>query len=138
MTRQQKMMQIAIDHVRSVPAGDKDKYGGLCHNFPVMIRQCGLCQAVAFLASKNEQAHQLILQHAQEQLGIVPQQNAASFARTISGWNATTYALKTRLIMQALVFYKRFAESILDVDAAGAGAALETQTEAEADAGGSQ
>ena len=46
-------MQVAynrVSEVRDMPCA-KD-YGRLCHNFPVMVLQCGLCQAVAFSQSK--------------------------------------------------------------------------------------
>jgi len=135
MTRQQRMMRNAIDHVNCVAGQPRDvqkKYGGLCHNFPVMIRQCGLCQAMAFMASKGEEPHRLILDHAQEQLGL-RQQNGqlrapAEFAQLVAGWGASEYALKTRLTLQAFTFYKRFAESILDVKA---GEGLEDAAERE-------
>ena len=135
MTRQQRMMRNAIDHVNNVAGQTRDvqkKYGGLCHNFPIMIRQCGLCQSVAFLASKGEDPHRLILNHAQEQLGL-GQPNGqfltpAEFAQCVACWGTSEYALKTRLTLQAFTFYKRLAESILDVKA---GEGLEDAAERE-------
>lgn len=54
-TRSQKDMQRALELVSSLERADpevKRIYGGLCHSFPVMVMQSGLCQAVAFSADK--------------------------------------------------------------------------------------
>lgn len=129
MTRQQRMMQRAIQDVQALERSNddlKNKYGGLCHNFPIMVRQCGLCQAVAFNAAKakdsgKEKAHKLILEHAQGQLGENNPLDPSAFAASVAGWPTQEYVLNTRLLLQAFAFYKRFAESILHVEASDAG-----------------
>jgi CRISPR-associated protein Cmr5 len=50
MTRAQKDLVLAEELVSSLPEDRelRDIYGGLCHSFPVLVRTCGLCQALAF------------------------------------------------------------------------------------------
>ena len=49
-TLSQATMQQALDLVREVvgkPEQVRTIYGNLCHEFPVLVRTCGLCQAIA-------------------------------------------------------------------------------------------
>ncbi len=126
-TRAQEDMELAARLVQEV-AEKEDRetqqiYGGLCHSFPVMVRTCGLCQALAFSRAKagdgkdaREKAHRLLLQHVQQVLAlngdVLPAVREAS---------ASEYMLHTRRILSAWVYFKRFAESILEVKSAAAG-----------------
>lgn len=54
-TRSQRSLRLALELVRSLEGEEpevKEIYGALCHSFPVMVRQCGLVQALAFAAGK--------------------------------------------------------------------------------------
>lgn len=124
-TRAQRDMELAEQLVRQVSESRKevqDIYGGLCHSFPVMVRTCGLCQAVAFSKAKagegkdeRERAHDLLLKHVQQILEVDDLLNAVRKAP------ANQYMLYTRRILSAWVYFKRFAESILKVSSAAAG-----------------
>lgn len=123
-TRAQQDMELAAKLVQEVADLDKETYketqqiyGGLCHSFPVMVRTCGLCQAIAFSQAKagggdgsRERAHQLILQHVQEVLGV-----QGDLLRALREASASDYMLYTRRILSAWVYFKRFAESVLKV-----------------------
>lgn len=126
-TRAQRDMELAENLVRLVSQEPKkevrDIYGGLCHSFPVMVRTCGLCQAVAFSKAKagegkesREKAHTLLLQHVQQLLGV-----QGDLLDALRGMSASQYMLYTRRILSAWVYFKRFAESILKVTSAAAG-----------------
>ncbi len=125
-TRAQRDMELALNCVREVATNpDKDVhryYGGLCHSFPVMVRTCGLCQAVAFSADKAQsndsnraEAHQLLLNHVARILELPPQ----SLLNEILAADAATYLLYTRRVLNAWVYFKRFAVSILKVESGG-------------------
>ncbi len=119
MTRSQELMKLAERLVRAVdgqPESVKKTYGSLCHEFPVMVRTCGLCQAVAFSLDKAEsnQAHSLLLDHLAAVMGIQREQ----LAQTIENMNTTQYMLATRKVVSAWLFFKRFAVSILKVKGA--------------------
>lgn len=111
-TRAQNDMRLAADRVAEVK--DKEwagRYGRLCHKFPVLVRTCGLCQAVAFSSAKARgdgalaKAHGRILSDVEAITGQSPDQLARA--------NATDYMLQTRRLLAAWIYYKRFAESIL-------------------------
>lgn len=133
-TRSQEMMKMAADHVTAVKEQEQDraandrpiakKYGSLCHQLPVLVRTCGLCQAVAFLESKaaghdaESQSHGLVLRHMRSVMdtnGISLAGNVLS--KAISTVPTQEYIHATRTILQSWVYYKRFGESILGVDA---------------------
>ncbi len=127
-TRQQRMMDTAIRHIESARELGKEAaeiYGGMCHKLPVLIRSCGLCQAVAFVEAKagggsfRERAHALLRDHIKEVLQdenlVTDSQGAPSAA--IHSMSLQTYALATRTLLRAWLFHKRFAEALLDATA---------------------
>jgi len=131
MNRQQSFLSQAVKDVNGLLKNEESKktqriYGTLCHKFPVLIRTCGLCQTAAFIESKvssdnndRKQAHTSLGAHALKVLkdqGIVnPQKQKLSEA--VGELDAMSYALATRILLRAWIYYKRFAESILGVKA---------------------
>jgi CRISPR-associated protein Cmr5 len=103
---------MAADRVTEIKERDwADRYGVICHNFPIMVRTCGLCQAVAFSAAKAKsdghraEAHKRILADVQAITRKTPEQ--------IAELPVEEYMLQTRRLLAAWIYYKRFAESIL-------------------------
>ncbi|HQK96245.1 MAG TPA: type III-B CRISPR module-associated protein Cmr5, partial [Armatimonadota bacterium] len=94
------------------------RYGGLCHAVPVMIRTCGLCQAVAFLYSKAMQSSgdEKLLEHIAGIAGV----DRSKLDQWVAGLPTSEYMLNTLRILDAMVFYKRFAVSVLKAEAADA------------------
>jgi CRISPR-associated protein Cmr5 len=138
MTRQQQMMTWAIGHVNAVKNLNDEHlrtcYGNLCHKFPVLIRTCGLCQTAAFIQHKGNpdsnqadgdgqerdsraRANQLLGEHALEILRHYGITGEGQLADVVSGLDRTQYMLATRLLLDSWIYYKRFAESVLDVKA---------------------
>ncbi len=131
-TYSQQAMEQALELVREV--SDKNDtvkriYGGLCHEFPVLVRTCGLCQAIAFCADKAQsdekaraQAYQHMLQHVGKILGIETDGRGGAddpILKAILNANALQYMLYTRRVLQAWVYFKRFAVSVLGVKSGG-------------------
>jgi len=127
MTRAQSDMKRAYADVSGVlrewgPASKENprsrRYGGLCHAVPVMIRVCGLCQAVAFLDSKAkpDSGDARLLEHIAGIAGV----ERSKLDEWVASLPTTEYMLNTLRILDALVFYKRFAVSLLKAEAAGA------------------
>ena len=122
-TRAQQDMELAARLVQEVRSQDRETqqiYGGLCHSFPVMVRTCGLCQALAFSQAKagdgqdaREKAHRLLLQHVQKVLSL-----NGDVLQVVREASASQYMLYTRRVLSAWVYFKRFAESILEVKSA--------------------
>jgi len=96
-------------------------YGSLCHNFPLMVLKSGLSQAVAFVwvkAKANQENPQAkFLEHLAELVEFTPADNHAEFQKHINELELMEYQRYTRKILAASIWYKRFAESILDVKA---------------------
>lgn len=126
-TRDQQDMKKALELVSSLERENdevKNTYGGLCHNFPILVRQSGLCQALAFSADKakaepnkkeseRSKAHQLLLRHVAEILGV---KNALE---AVQQTDAIGYMHQTRRVLSAWVYFKRFAASVLGVHTGG-------------------
>lgn len=140
-THSQRMMKLALELVSSVLEVVKQEeyklhadrirqiYGSRCHDFPVLVRSCGLSQAIAFYVDKaNDEdkaiakAHQLLLQHIGAIIGVETDgkggANDPLLRRVLEEADATEYMLYTRRILQSWVYFRRFAVSILKVPTA--------------------
>lgn len=126
-TRQQKDALDAHGRVIAFRAtapsdSDKDKatrkkYGGMAHKLPILIHDAGLAQAVAFVQSRDNQPQQQLLDDLARTVGLADGAALADRSRTAP---LAGYMLLTRRALAALVWYKRFAESVLDVSQADA------------------
>ncbi len=120
MNRQQKSLDQALKHVEQVTGKSKDTrdiYGGLCHAFPVLIRTNGLCQTLAFFHEKRSadkdrgEAYQLFWRHVAETLG----EREDTLLDRVRRMSSVEYLRASRRLVEAWVFYKRFAVSLLGV-----------------------
>ena len=126
-TRAQEDMERAAEAVTAVkndmPPEVHKIYGSLCHSFPIMIRRCGLCQAVAFSAAKaqakdshRQSAHRLLLSHVGTVIGADTNADEKEVLRYVQSVDASQYIFYTRRLMAAWIYYKRFAASVLKVE----------------------
>lgn len=126
-TRQQRLMENAIVRIAALPdnAEVRKTYGSLCHSLPVLIRQNGLCQAVAFISEKKtpsdpskpsstEKAHQVLWEHMAATLGVEPSK-LLDHVRGGGEDGLDRYLRDTRTLMDAWIFHKRFAAAMLGV-----------------------
>ena len=119
-TRAQRDLKLAAELVRQLKPGSESAkiYGGLCHQFPVMVQTVGLAQALAFSAAKGAgdgqraTAHQKVVEHVGQVLGI-----QGRVLEQIERASAAEYMHMTRRVLGAWVYFKRFAVSILKVEA---------------------
>jgi CRISPR-associated protein Cmr5 len=112
-TRDQKYAVAIAEQVQQVKEDDKAtyrKYGVMCHKLPILIHTAGLAQALAFVESRKEPIYKTFLTHLGDTVG---EKDVAIKARTVE---LNDYMRLTAQIMAALVWYKRFAQSILGVD----------------------
>lgn len=147
MIRSQRYLNTALDHVEAVRKATKpeeaeaesskrDKaarrriYGGLCHTFPVLVRTNGLCQTLAFVAAKGAssetptppraQAYRDVRDHVADILDIKkPNGDRGDPLEAVRHAELTEYLRYTRTILDAWVYYRRFADSVLEVKAGG-------------------
>ncbi|GEM87849.1 type III-B CRISPR module-associated protein Cmr5 [Meiothermus granaticius] len=119
MTREQKRAQSAFEKVSRHLGRDitwRDQYGGMAHKLPVLVRQAGLAQALAFVESRGKEAHKALLDDLAQTVGF-PKADLLKRSREAQ---LSEYLLLTREVLAAAQWYKRFSQSVLDVEA-GAG-----------------
>jgi CRISPR-associated protein Cmr5 len=96
---------------------DRNRYGAMAHQLPILIRTAGLAQALAFLESRDTKGHKQLLIDLTATVG----KPAGTLAASARGAEMSDYMHLTRQVMAALLWYKRFAQSILDVKASSIG-----------------
>lgn len=119
-TRDQKYAVDIFDRVSKVKKQGKDfyeGYGAMAHKLPVLIRTAGLAQALAFVDARGKESQKQLLQ---DLAGTVGKPDSASLLKRAREAELSEYMLLTQQVIDALLWYKRFAQSVLDVDASDA------------------
>lgn len=118
----------ALERVEAVLEEQQDRkvvdaYGGLCHKFPMLLRNHGLAQTCAWIEAKSSgnsplsTAYGLLREHVAATLNL---ENPSDLLAYVREANVQDYMLRTYILMDAWVYHKRFAVSILQVqDASG-------------------
>jgi CRISPR-associated protein Cmr5 len=112
-TRSQRFAASAYENVKSITSSAyKDKYLAITRNLPVLIRTAGLAQALAFIPSEAEQKkmHETLIKHLS---ATVNSGKNVSEACRDNDLSLQQYMRLTRDTLDALVWYKRFAESLI-------------------------
>jgi len=122
-TRDQEYAISAFERVSIVSKNEKETYGAMAHRLPILIRKAGLAQALSFVEAKaaDKPAYRSLL--ADLKATVRRNENLATLARSAE---LEDYMLLTKQIMDALLWYKRFAQSILGIDTATA-ATIDTE-----------
>ncbi|OLE54350.1 MAG: type III-B CRISPR module-associated protein Cmr5 [Acidobacteria bacterium 13_1_20CM_3_53_8] len=127
LTREQEYAATIYDQVaREIepklrPA--QKKYGSMAHRLPVLIRVAGLAQALQFVESRGKDEQKLLLQHLALTLGFTNDEgeNAIKAKAKLLDESRTShlgaYMRLTQQSLAALEWYKRFAQSVLKVEA---------------------
>jgi CRISPR-associated protein Cmr5 len=121
LTRDQKYAMDAHDKVRQIQKHPKAKsYGVMAHKLPMLIRSAGLAQALAFVESRGNECQRELLDDLASTIGKADRQELLKASRgeentTNNEGQLQAYMRLTQQIMDALLWYKRFAQSILDV-----------------------
>jgi CRISPR-associated protein Cmr5 len=113
-TRDQRYAVDAYQSIAKVKAEDRQNYGGMAHKLPILIRTAGLAQALSFVDSRGKDAQKLLLEDIAKTIGKPGKAALLSRAREAE---LGEYMLLTKQVMDALLWYKRFAQSVLGVQA---------------------
>ena len=118
-TREQIFAAKIYDQVAKVKLNKEQAsgYGAMSHKLPILIRTAGLAQALTFVEARGNKAHHQLLQDLATTLGKSNKEALLGRARNAQ---LDEYMLLTQHVMDALLWYKRFAQSILGIDAAAA------------------
>lgn len=116
-TRDQAYASTAVKKVSAVKESlddnDRNRYGDMAHQLPVLIRSAGLAQALAFLDTRDTKGHKRLLGDLAETVGL----STNKLMERAREAPLEEYMRLTRQVMAALLWYKRFAQSILDIKA---------------------
>ena len=109
--RSQKYAQLAFGLIQKVKEKNEKvkEYRTLALNFPTMILQSGLAQAIGFLQAKGKEEHLLLLAHIAELLG----ENKDSLHKKILAADLSHYQLLTRQTIEAASSLKRYTQALL-------------------------
>jgi CRISPR-associated protein Cmr5 len=88
------------------------EYGSMAHKLPVLVRQAGLIQALAYVHTRGKDSQKVLLEHLAQTLGY----SRDDFLQKARTAELPEYILLTRQTLWALEWYKRFAQSILGVE----------------------
>ncbi len=109
-TRQQQFSQRAFECAKSREKNDhRDEYLRMARQFPALVHQCGLAQAVAFVTAKDNSG---LLDDVAQVLGSTKQ----AFTTQARMASVTEYLRLTRNVFKAAEWLKRFAEALLADD----------------------
>lgn len=116
-TRDQQYAISALQHAQKYEGKsvqERNQYGGMAHRLPILIHTSGLAQALEFVKSRGKDPHKQLLQDLEETL------HCKDLLQETREADLYGYVQLTYQIQQALLWYKRYAQSILDVDDASA------------------
>lgn len=134
-TREQRQASAVFTKVQLVATerrmsdAEKKQYGGMAHKLPVLIRTAGLVQALEFVAARAEK------QRAQKQLlddlaAVLGHSDSAQLRAEARSAALGPYMRLTQEALETLLWFKRYAQSILEVeDASSADDAATATTE---------
>jgi CRISPR-associated protein Cmr5 len=112
-TRDQKYAVDVYERVSKVKEADRKRYGAIAHKLPILIRTAGLVQALAFVDSRQKQL-------LNDLAGTIGKPNSDTLLSRAREANLSEYMRLTQQVMAALLWYKRFAQSVLGVNASDA------------------
>ncbi len=94
-------------------SADRKQYGSMAHKLPILVRQAGLVQALAFVQSRKKDPYIRLLEHIADCLEMNDVDTLMARSRNA---DLAEYIYLTNRVMLALKWYKRFAQSILKVE----------------------
>lgn len=113
-TRDQEFASDVVQKVSAVKKNlNKDecnRYGSMAHQLPILIRSSGLAQALAFLETRDTKGHRQLLSDLEATVNL-----PGTLVQKARALPLNEYMHLTRQVMAALLWYKRFAQSILDI-----------------------
>ena len=111
-TRDQRLAVVIFQQVKEVKNKGKDfynSYGSMAHKLPILIRTAGLAQALTYVDSRDSVAQKQLLRDLAATL------HKPDLITTTITAELRDYMYLTQQTLAALLWYKRFAQSILDV-----------------------
>lgn len=92
----------------------RKEYGSMAHKLPILVRQAGLIQALVFIETRGKSSQKQLLDDLAKTLGKT---NGKTLREECQRAELADYMWLTRKTLVVLEWYKRFAESVLNVKA---------------------
>ncbi|MBX3015607.1 MAG: type III-B CRISPR module-associated protein Cmr5 [Caldilineaceae bacterium] len=121
-----KKIYAQVCEIEKMSEEERKKYGSMAHKLPVLVRTAGLAQALAFVDARSSAPAKTLLDHLASILQVKDKSELLKQSRENG---LAEYMHLTQNVLIALVWYKRFAQSVLGIDAS------EAQNVGEGDAG---
>lgn len=125
-TRDQKYASDAFDRVKKIADTQKESfcktYGSMAHKLPILIHVSGLAQALAFVASRKKEKEKesgpgrLLEDLSQTVLGKPVTELLKQSRGSNQDSSLREYMYLTEQVLAALLWYKRYAQAILNVE----------------------
>ena len=107
-----------VKTVKSLSETVRDRYGSMAHKLPILIRTAGPAQALAYIEARGKPEHKRLLNDLALTLD---KQSRETLAEAAMNAELSEYIYLTQQALSALLWYKRFAQSVLDVQPGGKG-----------------
>lgn len=127
-TRDQKYAAAIYDQVIKLENHKKEEwvkdYGRLANHLPVLVKKAGLAQALSFAEAKSKEEDEKknkksgdkqLLRDLEEVIRKISKQEDLKLREKSLRADLSEYLWLTQQVMTALHWYKRFAQSVLDV-----------------------
>jgi CRISPR-associated protein Cmr5 len=116
-TRDQRMAaevyKLVLAHKFVEKSDESNQYGGMASKLPILIRTAGLAQALAYVEARGKGGQKALLEDLRTQLkwrtDIAPSAHVSSMP-------LPQYMRQTREALAALLWFKRYAQSLLDYE----------------------
>ncbi|MGQ9496783.1 MAG: type III-B CRISPR module-associated protein Cmr5 [Desulfotomaculales bacterium] len=109
-----KIFEQVEEVLKDLGSKERNKYGSLAHRLPVLIRTAGLAQALAFVDARGKDPGKRLLNGIAVILGFEDKDELLKRSREAE---LGEYLILTQRTLAALTWYKRFAQSVLGVEA---------------------
>jgi len=119
-TRNQEIASDVFNRVKELENNPKKKqYGSMAHKLPVLIQTAGLAQALSFIDAKSKSPSGRVLGTLLNDLALtLKTQGSQELLSRSRNAELSEYMHLTRQSLFALIWYKRFAQSVLGIEAA--------------------
>lgn len=121
-TRDQKYASDAFKHVMAIKDGDfVTSYGSMAHKLPILIHTSGLIQALTFAHTRKKKGPKQLLEDLSQTV-LDASAGADKLLRKARGEqndrasDLQAYIYLTEQVLAALLWYKRYAQSILNIE----------------------
>lgn len=107
--------QVINRHGSNLQSTEATEYGSMAHKLPILIHTAGLVQALTFLSSRGKDSQKELLDDL-AQVVLRPRGMQESLLERSRTDSLGEYMALTERTLTALKWYKRFAQSVLEVD----------------------